>query len=125
MLHVVVHGGKFNVLAECSRCASEELVGVSLGIVEDTKAQTFKFRLARGNWSNVLIHDAPWVEQKNRAHFVSHRGSLTYNLHMPSAHSSSEIVAVSVMDSSTGVLMWPHPGIKAEKRPAFPPMTKR
>ena len=73
----------------------------------------------------MLIHDAAWVEQKNGALFVSHGGLP----HLELAHAVSafvvEIVVVSVMGLSTGVLMWPHPGIKAEKRPAFPPMTKR
>src|SRR6516162_1022676 len=47
------------------------------------------------------------------------------SLHMPSAQWPSDTGRASTMGCSTGVLMCPHPGINAENRPAWPPMTNR
>src|SRR5215470_1898113 len=51
--------------------------------------------------------------------------ALHQSLHMPSSHCSLDIIEGPVIGRSTGVLICPHPGIKAEKRPACPPTTNR
>ena len=50
MLHIIVHGGKHNVLAKRGRRATEEFVRIPFRVVQDTEAQTIKFVLrgARG-----------------------------------------------------------------------------
>src|SRR6478672_13124187 len=102
LLHVIVHSGKLDVLAECGRCTAEELVGVPFRVIEDAKAQTFKFRLARGNRGLVLVHEATWIEHNDWALFVLHGGLL----HLELAQAASASVVGDCCGPGDGPQHW-------------------
>ena len=46
-------------------------------------------------------------------------------MQVPSTQTGPEAGSLSSIARSTGFVMCPHPGMKAENRPASPPRTKR